>query len=154
MNKGTLSLPSRVAIRGMCLLLIFCFLPLSDSVARRTHVSSEQHRQLSSINTVLVSTVLVSSEDLETPTVIRNVVTKRLREIGLSVVLEVTQPHDAEIRVTCEEKKKETVTTRYGGAAELAFAPDRLWHGAACLLGYRLNGKDLGWYKEVWTTSE
>jgi hypothetical protein len=64
------------------------------------------------------------------------------------------QPHDAEILVTCEEEKKETATTRYGGDAELAFAPDRLWHGAACLLGYRLEGKDLGWYKEVPTTSE
>ena len=97
----------------MCLLLILCFLPLSDSVARRTHVSPEQHRQLSSINTVLVSTGLVPPKDLETPTVIQNVVTKRLREIGLSVVLEVTEPHDAEIRVTCEEEKKETATTRY-----------------------------------------
>jgi len=56
--------------------------------------------------------------------------------------------------VTCEEEKKETATTRYGGDAELAFAPDRLWHGAACLLGYRLQGKDLGWYKEVRTTSD
>ena len=122
------------------MLLALCFIPPSESVARRTHVSPEQHRQLSSIDTVYLSTVLVSSEDLETPIVIQNVVATRLREIGLNVVLDGMKPHDAEIRVTCEEKKKETATTRYGGDAELAFAPDRLWHGAACLLGLSAEG--------------
>lgn len=138
----------------MCLLLVLCLIPLGDSIARRTHVSPEQHRQLSSIDTVYLSTVLISAEDIETPLVIQNVVAKRLREIGLKVVLDVTEPHDAEIRVTCEAEKKETATTRDGGDAELAFAPDRLWHGAACLLGYRLQGKDLGWYKEVRAASD
>jgi len=73
----------------MCLLLILCLIPLGDSIARRTHVSSEQHRQLSSIDTVYLSTVLISAEDIETPLVIQNVVAKRLREIGLKVVLDV-----------------------------------------------------------------
>jgi len=118
----------------MCLLLILCLIPLGDSIARRTHVSAEQHRQLSSINTVYLSTVLISAEDIETPLVIQHVVAKRLREIGLKVVLDVTESHDVEIWVTCETEKKEAATTWYGGDAELAFAPDRLWHGAACLL--------------------
>ena len=41
-----------------------------------------------------------------------------------------------------------------GGDAELVDAPARLWKGPACLFAYHLNGRDLGWYKEVRTDFE
>jgi len=129
--------------------LAFWFLLPSESLARRTVVSPGQQHQLSKIQTVLVSTVLILSEGTETSAVIQVVVSDRLRDVGLAVVVDRAQSHDAEIRVMCEVKKRETATTRYGGDAELPFAPDRLWREAACLLGYRLGGKDLGWYQEV-----
>lgn len=121
----------------------------TESLARRSYVSPEQQHQLSRIHTVLITTVLILPEGVEIPSVIQQVVRDRLLDVGLVVVLDATQSYDAEIRVTCEEEKRETATTRYGGDAELSFAPDRLWRGAACLLGYRLGGKDLGWYQEV-----
>lgn len=131
------------------LILACWFLLPSESIARRTYVSPEQQQQLSTIHTVLLTTVLVFPEGVETPRVIQQVVSNRLRDVGIAVVLDPTQSHDVEVRVTCEEEKRETATTRYGGDADLPFAPDRLWRGAACLLGYRLEGKDFGWYQEV-----
>ena len=138
----------------MGLLLVLCVIAASESEARRTHISPEQHHQLSAIHTVYLSTVLLSSHYRKIPVVIQKVVVERLRDVGMNVVLNATHTHDVEIRVTCEEEKSETPTTRYGGDAELAFGPDRLWLGAACRLGYRLKGQDLGWYQEVRTNSD
>ena len=132
-----------------CVVLSSYFAVPKESLARRTYVSPEQQHQLSRIHTVLITTTLILPEGVETPAVIQQVVSDRLRGVGLEVVLDATQSYDAEIRVTCEEEKRETATTRYGGDAELANTPDRLWRGAACLLGYRLGGIDLGWYQEV-----
>ncbi|MCA9422766.1 MAG: HEAT repeat domain-containing protein, partial [Nitrospira sp.] len=57
--------------------------------------------------------------------------------------------HDVEFHIICEERKHQQSVPRYGGDAELTNTPDRLWHGPACQLSYRLEGRDLGWHKEV-----
>jgi len=81
-------------------------------------------------------------------------VTQRLREIGYTVTTDPQQPHDVEFKVKCEERKTWTGTTPEGSDAELTDAPARLWKGPACLFTYSLDGKDLGWRKEVRTSFE
>lgn len=131
-------------------LVILLVLVLStDSVARRVYITPEQKTQLSRIHTILVSALALSEKGLASPDFILGVVQRRFEELGFQVVTDSAQLHDVEFHVLCEERKRQQSVTRYGGDAELTGTPDRLWHGPACQLSYRLEGKDLGWYQEV-----
>jgi hypothetical protein len=122
----------------------------TDSEARRTYITPEQKSQLSQIKTILVSALALSEKKGLVPhDGILEVVQRRFEELGFRVIRDAAESHDVEFHVVCEERKREQGVTRYGGDAELTDAPDRLWHGPACQLSYRLNGRDLGWYKEV-----
>lgn len=121
----------------------------TDSLARRASFTSEQKTQLSSIQTIRVSTLALSENGFVSSEVIFNVVQRRFEELGFQVVTDAIQPHDVEFHVICEERKHQQSVARYGGDAELTHTPDRLWHGPACQLSYRLERKDLGWHKEV-----
>ena len=77
------------------------------------------------------------------------VVKERLEEVGYQTVTDHAQAHDVELIIKCEERKTWTGTTPAGGDAELPDAPVRLWQGPACLFTYLVDGRDLGWAKEV-----
>ena len=139
------------------LLLFLGFLLLLDptvSDARRTHLTPKQQKQLIKIQTIYANVLALTEKGRYDPTPFSEIVTTRLEELGYSVVTEKTQPHDVVFKVKCEERKTWTGTTASGGDAELADAPSRLWKGPACLFSYRLNGQDLGWYKEIRTSFE
>lgn len=131
-------------------LILLVVLALStDSFARRTYITPEQKAQLSHIQTIRVSALALSEKGLVPPDPILRVVQRRFEELGFRVVTDTAASHDVEFHVFCEERKREQSVTRFGGDAELTHTPDRLWHGPACQLSYRLNGRDLGWIKEV-----
>lgn len=121
----------------------------TDSLARRASFTPEQKTQLSKIQTIRVSTLALTEDGFVSSELILNVVQRRFEELGFQVVTDATQPHDVEFHVICEERKHQQSVARYGGDAELTHTPDRLWHGPACQLSYRLERKDLGWHKEV-----
>ena len=131
----------------LVILLVLVF--PTDSLARRSSFSSEQKTQLSHIQTIRVSAVALSEKGFVSPERILNVVQRRFEELGFLVVTDANQLHDVEFHVICEERKHQQSVARYGGDAELTNTPDRLWHGPACQLSYRLDGRDLGWHKEV-----
>ena len=134
-----------------CLLFIFV---TTSSDARRTHLTAEQKVQLEKVQTVLINVLtLTENGRVEFPS-ITHVVNSRLEQIGFTIVTDRKTPHDVEFRVKCEERKTWTGTTASGGDAELADAPSRLWNGPGCLFSYSLNGRDLGWYKEIRTDFE
>jgi hypothetical protein len=127
---------------------------VADSSARRIYITPEQHAQLQKIEIIYLR-VLALTEDGRVPTDdLVLVIQPRLETLGYNVVSDRTQPHDVQLKVKCEERKKWSGTTRAGGDAELADSPARLWKGPACLFSYLLQGKDLGWYKEVRTPFE
>lgn len=131
--------------------LIFLMTIAADGFARRAHITAEQKALLKKIQTVHVN-VLALTEDGRAPSdELVTVVKSRLEELEYTVVTDRNQPHDVRFRVKCEERKRWTGTTNRGGDAELADAPARLWEGPACLFSYRIQGQDLGWYKEVRT---
>ncbi len=123
----------------------------TDSSARRSHINAEQRTKLEKIQTVYVN-VLALTEDGRVPSDdLTSVIILRLEELGYTVVTDRKAPADVQFLVKCEEQKRWKGTTRSGGDAELADSPSRLWRGPACLFNYRLDGKDLGWYKETRT---
>ena len=133
------------------LFFIFC---TSESLARRTHFTPEQKAQLEKAQTVYVKVLALTERGRGDAAPLDEVVQRRLKEVGYTLVSDRKQPNDVEFRVKCEERKKWIGTTRSGGDAELADAPARLWKGPACLFAYYLKGRDLGWYKEVRTDFE
>jgi len=137
-----------------CLILLLFILDLPDSLARRTHLTPEQKTQLAKAQTVLVSVLALTERGRTDSSHLQEIVTQNMEELGYTVVTDPQQAHDVEFKVKCEERKTWTGTTAEGGDAELADAPARLWKGPACLFTYSLNGKNLGWYKEVRTSFE
>jgi hypothetical protein len=126
----------------------------TDSSARRASFTPEQKAQLSRIQTIRVSALALTEKGFVSPELILQVVQRRFEELGFQVVTDANQPHDVEFHIICEERKHQQSVARYGGDNELTNAPDRLWHGPACQLSYRLEGKDLSWYKEVHPSME
>lgn len=125
-----------------------------DSFARRSHINEEQRTKLEKIQTVYLN-VLALTEDGKIPSDdLVALIQPRMEKLGYKVVTDRKAPADVQLWVKCEEQKRWKGTTRSGGDAELADAPSRLWKGPACLFNYRLDGQDLGWYKETRTDFE
>ncbi len=137
-------------VSGM--LVCFCLVAFTDeSLARRIHITNEQRAQLAGIETIYVNVMAVTEQGRVPPDDLLATVKTRLENIGYAIVTDRKNAHDVEFRVKCEERKRWSGTTRFGGDAELDDAPSRLWKGPACIFSYRLNGQDLGWYKETRT---
>ncbi len=143
----------RIIGRALCACLVVFGLA-TDSSARRSHITAEQRAKLENIQTVYLN-VLALTEDGRIPSDdLTDIIKSRMEELGYTVVTDRKAPHDVQFWVKCEERKRWKGTTRSGGDAELADAPARLWKGPACLFNYRLDGQDLGWYKETRTDFE
>ncbi|MDA0737420.1 MAG: HEAT repeat domain-containing protein [Nitrospirae bacterium] len=126
----------------------------TDSSARRSHINPEQRTKLEKIQTVYLN-VLALTEDGKIPSDdFVTLIQSRMEELGYTVVTDRKAAHDVQFLVKCEEQKRWKGTTRSGGDAELADSPSRLWRGPACLFNYRVEGEDLGWYKETRTDFE
>ena len=133
------------------IIVFFALYSVSESLARRTHFTVEQKAQLEKVQNVLIKVLALTERGRGNAAPLEEVVQRRLEEVGYTIVKDRKKPHDVEFRVKCEERKKWAGTTRAGGDADLADAPSRLWKGPACLFAYYLQGRDLGWYKEIRT---
>jgi hypothetical protein len=135
--------------KWLIVLVLVLLPPTSDSFARRVYVTPQEKSNLQNAGTVLVNVLALTEKGPVDPGMLTAVVKRRLEEVGYQTVTDRAQPHDVELLVKCEERKKWTGTTSAGGDAEHPDAPARLWQGAACLITYLVNGRDLGWAKEV-----
>ncbi|HET6676125.1 MAG TPA: HEAT repeat domain-containing protein [Nitrospiraceae bacterium] len=124
---------------------------VTDSWARRESLTPEQKSQLEKIQTVLADVLAISDKGAVDPEPLRQVVVARMKEFGYGVTTDSGQPHDVLFRVKCEQHKTWEGTTNMGSDADLPDSPSRVWKGPACQLSYLLNGKKMGWRKEVRT---
>ena len=139
---------------SLCMVFFFIVIFNADGLARRTYFTPEQKAQLTSIQTVWINVLALTERGTGDGQKIQGIVEQRLEGLEYTIVTDRDVPSDVMVRVKCEEKKKWSGTTRAGGDADHVDAPARLWKGPACLFSYRLNGRDLGWYKEVRTEFE
>ena len=148
----------RLLMKSWPVVLILCavfsvsIVLVPQSSARRTHLTPEQKQQLQKAQAVFVNALALTEKGRTNSEHLQALVSQRLQEVGFSVIVDRKQAHDVEFKVKCEERKTWTGTTAEGGDAELFDAPSRLWKGPACLLTYSLDGRNLGWYKEVRTS--
>ncbi|MBA2251152.1 MAG: HEAT repeat domain-containing protein [Nitrospirales bacterium] len=139
-----------IAFIGSLLLLVTAFVA-TDSDARRDTLTAEQKVRLEKIQRVLVETVAMTDQSNTESGPLTDTVVRRMQVLGYTVVTDPNQPHDVVLRVKCEQHKIWEGTAASGGDADLPDSPSRVWKGPACQLLYLLDGKKMGWHKEVRT---
>ena len=100
---------------------------------------------------MLVEVIAISDKGSTDAGPLTDVVVKRMKEFGYTVMTDPSQPHDVTLNVKCEQRKIWEGTTKMGSDADLPDSPSRLWKGPACQLSYVLEGKKMPWRKEVRT---
>ncbi|HJT22892.1 MAG TPA: HEAT repeat domain-containing protein [Nitrospira sp.] len=143
-------------MHAVILLSLFCLVLLlpNSSSAYRDYFTAEQKAQLEKIQTVRVDVLALTDKGAIDATPIAELVARRLGELGYTVVKEAQKPHDAVVKVKCEQRKTWEGTTAAGGDADLPDAPSRLWKGPACQMTYLLGEMKIKWQKEVRTDFE
>jgi len=123
----------------------------TESSARREVLTPKQREMLEKTERVLVEVIAITDQGTIEQGSLAEVATRRLKEVGYTVVTDPAQPHDILFRVKCEQRKIWEGTSASGGDADLPDSPSRVWKGPACQLTYLLDGKKMGWRKEVRT---
>jgi len=124
------------------------------SWAYRDYFTTDQKAQLAKIQTVLIDAMALTDKGAFDSTPIAEVASRRLGELGYTIVQDRAKPHDAVFKVKCEQRKTWEGTTVAGGDADLPDAPSRLWKGPACQLTYLLGDIKIKWQREVRTDFE
>lgn len=138
------------------LFALFSILALlaGPSWAYRDYFTLEQKAQLAKIQTVAIDSIVLTDKGAIDAKPIAEVASRRLQELGYSIVQDRSKPHDVLFKVKCEQRKTWEGTTTAGGDADLPDAPSRLWKGPACQLNYVLGTMKINWQKEVRTDFE
>ena len=135
-----------IAAATFLILLLGMF---SSAWAYRDYFTPEQKAQLGKIQTVFVDAIALTDKGISNADGIREVVMRRMGELGYALTAESANPHDVLLRVKCEQRKTWEGTASAGGDNDLPDAPSRLWKGPACQLTYDLGGMKVKWQKEV-----
>ena len=131
--------------------LLFPLLVPSAGEARRETLTDQQKQHLKKIDHILVELIVLTDKGPGDTAPFRDLISKRLSELGYTVQFDPSQPHDVVLRVKCEQRKVWEGTMASGGDADLPDSPARLWKGPACQLSYLFDGKKTAWRKEVRT---
>jgi hypothetical protein len=107
---------------------------------------------LAHAQTVLVEGVALTERGLQDPAPLIQTVAEQLRRVGLTIVSQADQPHDAVVRVKCEERQTWTGPSKYRSTSPSPTT--RLWKGPACHLSYRYGQDRPNWSWEVRTAFE
>ena len=135
-------------ITAIALLLEFVS---GTSWAYRDYFTPEQKAQLAKVQTVLVEATALTDKGSVDSSAIAEVATRRIKELGYTIVTDPAQPHDVVLKVKCEQRKTWEGTTTMGSDADLPDSPSRVWKGPACQLNYLLGSTKIKWQKEVRT---
>jgi hypothetical protein len=136
---------------GLIAVVLLTLLVAAPVSARREAFTPEQKSKIEKIDKVLVEVIALSDKGPIDAKPFTEVVTRRMKDFGYTVVTDPAQPHDVVFQVKCEQVKTWEGTTKMGSDADLPDSPSRLWKGPACQLSYLLDGKKMGWRKEVRT---
>lgn len=140
--------PMKHGVSIVTILLLLAGL-VGPSFGYRDYFTPEQRQKLANIDTVRVDALALTDKGKVDASAIEDLVVRRMKELGYTVVTDPSVPHDVVLKVKCEQYKTWEGTTRHGGDADLPDSPSRLWKGPACQLTYVLGGMKIDWQKEV-----
>lgn len=125
---------------------------LADIVDARLEIRTpKQKEKLAKAERIWVNALVLTDKGESDAQPLADLVSRRLEEVGYTVVTDRDQPYDVELAVKCEQRKIWEGTAASGGDADLPDSPLRTWRGPACQLTYYLGLKNMGWRKEVRT---
>jgi hypothetical protein len=101
---------------------------------------------------LLVESIVLTERGLQDPSKISNTVADKLSKAGFTVVSSHDHPHDAVVRVKCEERLTWTGPSQHRRISPVPTS--RLWKGPACHISYRHGGQTPHWIREVRTAFE
>ena len=101
---------------------------------------------------LLVESIALTERGLQDSSSITKTVSDKLSEAGFTVVSSPDQPHDAVVRVKCEERQTWTGPSKHRSTSPVPTT--RLWNGPACHISYRYKGQSPQWNWEVRTPFE
>ena len=101
---------------------------------------------------LLVESIALTERGLQDSSTITKTVTDKLTQTGFTVVSSPDQPHDAVVRVKCEERQTWTGPSKYRSTGPSPTS--RLWKGPACHISYRYGEHSPHWSWEIRTTFE
>ncbi|MDT7043457.1 HEAT repeat domain-containing protein [Candidatus Nitronereus thalassa] len=139
------------------LLLVFTLLSAvnpPEPFARRNAHTPEQIERLKTAQTIHIHTLALTEKGRANSETIHRAISDRVKSFGLTVVDSPTQPHDAVLKVKCEERRSIVAMTKIGGDADQPGSPSRHWKGPACQFSYSIEGQVGPWRQEVRTTFE
>ena len=140
-------------IKSLVCLIVICVLA-EEVFPRQRTLSLDEKAQLKEAQTIYVETIALTEKGLVKPDGIREVVDRRLEEMGYSVTHSSQDPRDVTVKIKCEERKTWAGVTTRGGDADRLFSHSRVWKGPACQVTYSLNEQVSGWRQEVRTNFE
>ena len=143
----------RIALLLTLVISVVAF-PAPSLWAYRDHFTPEQKAFLDKIQTLRIEAIVLTDKGAGDAAPIVELVAHRIGELGYTVVRDASKPHDAVVKVKCEQRKTWEGTTAAGGDADLPDAPSRLWKGPACQMTYLIGNMKVKWQKEVRTEFE
>ncbi|MGQ0811957.1 MAG: HEAT repeat domain-containing protein [Nitrospiraceae bacterium] len=123
----------------------------TPSWGRRETLTPDQKAILEKADKALVEVIAITDKGAADAAPLAEVVTRRMKEMGYTIETDPARPHDVIFKVKCEQRKNWEGTTNMGSDADMPDSPSRVWKGPACQLTYLLEGKKMGWRKEVRT---
>ncbi len=137
-----------IAGPSFLLLLLGCiWVPPAE--ARRELHSDDLKARTQRIERIHIEALALTSRGSADAAGIVAAVGPRLESLGYAVVPDPAQPHDATVKVKCEEVKTWEGPIPSGGDNDVPGAASRLWKGPACQLHYRLDGAWSDWHHEI-----
>lgn len=122
--------------------------PLQSDARREVH-SEDLKERTQRIERLHIEALALTSRGGIDPSEILALVATRLKSLGYDVVPDSSRPHDAIVKVKCEEAKTWEGPIPSGGDNDVPGAASRLWKGPACQLHYRLDGPWSDWRHEI-----
>ena len=132
---------------------IFCGMGLPVSVwAQQPQQDEHLVHPLVTAQVLLVESIVLTERGLQDSSTITKTVIDKLSKAGFTVVSSPDQPHDAVVRVKCEERQTWTGPSKYRSTSPSPTS--RLWKGPACHISYHYGEQSPHWSWEVRTTFE
>lgn len=130
-----------------------CLMDLSlPAWAQQTPQAEHPAHPLMTAQVLVVESIALTERGIQDSTAITKTVTDQLTNIGFTIASSPDQPHDAVVRVKCEERQTLTGPSRH---RMIGPAPtSRLWKGPACHISYRQGEQSPHWSLEVRTLFE
>ncbi|MDH5698702.1 MAG: HEAT repeat domain-containing protein [Nitrospirota bacterium] len=132
---------------------ISCLMGLSSPAwAQETPLEAHPVHPLMTAQVLVVKSIALTERGLQDSTAITKTVTDRLTDTGFTIASSPDQPHDAVVRVKCEERQTWTGPSKHRSTSPSPTS--RLWKGPACHISYRHGEQSPHWSWEVRTSFE